>query len=116
MLQFVGHFGVQVELWGRGWKARPSGRGEGGGRERGGGGKGVITYHQHGCLLQGTAATKCRSKSAHALLQPAPLPLPAHPVQTPAALGRPEKIGLEVGVELLAGGQGPGALHGLLWG
>ena len=84
--------------------------------ERGGGGGAVGTYHQHGCLLQGTAAVKYHSKSAHVLLQPAPLLLPPHLVQTPAALGRPDETGVGVGIGLLAGGRGPGALHGLLWG
>ena len=80
-------------------------------------GKGALgTYHQHGCLLQGTAAVKYHSKSARALLQPAPLLLPPRLVQTPAALGQPDEIGTGVGVGLLAGGRGPGALNGLLWG
>ena len=80
-------------------------------------GRGAVgTYHQDGCLPQGTAAVKYHSKSARALLQPAPALLPPHLVRTPAALGQPDEFGVGVGVGLLAGGREPGALHGLLWG
>ena len=74
------------------------------------------TYHQHECPLQGTAAMKCRSISAHALLQPAPLPLPPRLAQRCGGLGQPGEPGARIGVEieLLGEGQGPAALHVLL--